>query len=896
MTISRALSFTLLASTALATPALAQNAQPRSTGQSPAPGTNATDVTSPPKRVQVAQEGQVPDQTEIIITATKREENLQNVPISVQAIGTRRLDQLDVTNFEGFTKQLPSVTFLTAGPGTTTVYMRGISAAGSGAEGNHSGPLPQVGFYLDEQPITTIGGTLDVHIYDIARIESLSGPQGTLYGASSEAGTIRIITNKPELGITTGRIDGEINSVDHGGVGGNLQGMLNLPITPNIAFRGVAFYQRDAGFIDNIHGSRTYCGDAIRDEDGNIVGCVHNGPTVTNSGLEKNNFNDQELYGGRAALKVDLNDNWTATPTFMYQKTYAHGVFFYDPKLGDLKIDRFRKETSWDRFWQAALTIQGKIHNFDVTYAGAYMDHPNYGVNDYADYTDAYDRLYESAGGLANYFYFTDSAGNMVANPQQFIIGTNHFKKMSQELRIASPADQPVRVIAGAFLQRQTNAIHQDYIVDNLDPLLSVNGFPGTLWLTQQKRVDRDWALFGEGSWDVVPKVTLTAGGRLYKYDNSLIGFFGFGRNPTDNFGALPHNAAGSSRTGVAACFLNNGETVRQAVANGELVGPIGFVPPAVAGSPCTDLGVFENGKVVPKHATGHGFTYRLNAQWKPQENMMFYATWSKGFRPGGINRRADVAPYAADFLYNIEAGWKTTFGPIRWNGAIYHEIWKNFQFAFLGANSFTEIHNGKDARVNGIESDVNYVRGGLTLNATAAYTDAKTKGNICNDGTDTDPNCAGPGDFISAPSGTRLPVTPRFKAAATARYTWPAWANVKAHVQAGVTYQGSASSSIRTQVQLVGPDAAAFCAASGALNSNGLCDPNIFQGRLHAATLVDLFAGLDWPKYSLELFATNIFDKRNDLSRFTACGSCTRALVVPGRPRTIGLRAGIKF
>jgi iron complex outermembrane recepter protein len=211
MTISRALSFTLLASTALATPALAQNAQPRSTGQSPAPGTNATDVTSPPKRVQVAQEGQVPDQTEIIITATKREENLQNVPISVQAIGTRRLDQLDVTNFEGFTKQLPSVTFLTAGPGTTTVYMRGISAAGSGAEGNHSGPLPQVGFYLDEQPITTIGGTLDVHIYDIARIESLSGPQGTLYGASSEAGTIRIITNKPELGITTGRIDGEIN-------------------------------------------------------------------------------------------------------------------------------------------------------------------------------------------------------------------------------------------------------------------------------------------------------------------------------------------------------------------------------------------------------------------------------------------------------------------------------------------------------------------------------------------------------------------------------------------------------------------------------------------------------------------------------------------------------------
>src|SRR5438309_4259224 len=121
--------------------------------------------------------------------------------------------------------------------------MRGISAAGSAAEGNHSGPLPQGGFYLDEQRITTIGGTLDVHIYDIARIESLAGPQGTLYGASSEAGTIRIITNKPELGVTTGRVDSEINSVAHGGVGGNLEGMINLPITDRIAFRAVGFYQ-----------------------------------------------------------------------------------------------------------------------------------------------------------------------------------------------------------------------------------------------------------------------------------------------------------------------------------------------------------------------------------------------------------------------------------------------------------------------------------------------------------------------------------------------------------------------------------------------------------------------------------------------------------------------------
>ena len=167
------------------------------TTQSPAPGTNATDVTSPPEPVKQAQAAaSVPDEADIIITATKREENMQNVPISVQAIGTRRLDQLNITNFEDYTKQLPSVSFGHVGARIDDgVYVRGVA---TGSDGNHTGSLPSVGFYLDEQPVTTIGGTLDVHIYDIARIESLAGPQGTLYGASSEAGTIRIITNKPE--------------------------------------------------------------------------------------------------------------------------------------------------------------------------------------------------------------------------------------------------------------------------------------------------------------------------------------------------------------------------------------------------------------------------------------------------------------------------------------------------------------------------------------------------------------------------------------------------------------------------------------------------------------------------------------------------------------------------
>ncbi|RST30035.1 TonB-dependent receptor [Sphingomonas ginkgonis] len=856
----RALAFSLLASTALATPAVAQS------------GPNDT---PPPPAAQVRQDGQVPDQTEIVVTAQKREENIQNVPVSIQAIGTRRLDQLNISNFEQYTRQLPSVSFQTAQPGVTVVYMRGVA---SGGDGNHSGPLPSVGTYLDEQPVTTIGGTLDVHIYDIARIESLAGPQGTLYGASSEAGTIRIITNKPELNRFSGRLDLEGNAVAHGGLGGKAEGMVNVPLAKMAALRLVGFYERDAGFIDNVLGQRQYCGTATAD------GCLLDGISFNNAGLVRKNINKQEVYGGRAALKIDLDDNWTVTPTILHQTLHADGNFSFDPKLGDLKVDRFFDEYRKDRFTQAALTIQGKLANFDVTYAGAYLDRKDESFSDYTDYSDAYDQLYSAAGGLANYFYFQDAAGDTI-DPRQTILGTDHFRKMSQEFRIASPVDNPFRVIAGAFYQRQSNDIFQNYMVRNLAPDLSVNGMPGTLWLTKQKRVDKDYALFGEASLDVVPTVTLTAGGRLFRYDNSLFGFFGFGRNPAYFQGAddnPPPNAAGSSRTGVAGCYTTSGDTLRDSQLNGTDTSLL--LANVIAGTPCTNLADFVDGRLVPKRAKGHGFTHRLNAQWKPHQGLMFYATWSRGFRPGGINRRATIAPYDPDYLNNWELGWKATLlgGRLRWNGAVYHQIWRKFQYAFLGANSFTEIHNGSDARINGVETDLNYVFGGLSLSGSAAYTDAKTRQNICSiDGDNA--LCNGlAADFIAAPKGTRLPVTPKVKATATARYAWNVGPAAKAHVQGSVSYKSSAAANLRTAIQLVG--------------TGEIVDPNSYMGRIRAATVFDAFAGVDWDRLSLEGFVTNLFDKREELSRTVACSSCERVLVVPGRPRTIGIRAGIKF
>src|SRR3954466_4069907 len=165
----------------------------------------------------------------IIVTAQKRSENLQNVPISIQALGTQQLEELNVSNFQDYTRLLPSISYQTFQPGTTNVYIRGVA---SGSDGNHSGSLPSGGVYLGEQPVTTIGGTLDVHVYDIARIEVLRGPQGTLYGASSEAGTIRIISNKPDKTGFYGGADGELNTVRHGGNRGEGGGGIHTPRAP----------------------------------------------------------------------------------------------------------------------------------------------------------------------------------------------------------------------------------------------------------------------------------------------------------------------------------------------------------------------------------------------------------------------------------------------------------------------------------------------------------------------------------------------------------------------------------------------------------------------------------------------------------------------------------------
>ena len=343
-------------------------------------------------------------------------------------------------------------------------------------------------------------------------------------------------------------------------------------------------------------------------------------------------------------------------------------------------------------------------------------------------------------------------------------------------------------------------------------------------------------------SFDVTEKLTLTGGGRLYRYRNSLVGFFGY-------------NANFSSRTGEAACFG----------------------PAVVEGSPCTNL---------DKTTADTDAIFKANATYKINPDMMVYVTWSQGFRPGGINRRGTLPPYQSDTLDNYEFGWKTRFGDVTFNGAIYQEDWTNIQLSFLGENGLSEVRNAGIARIRGIESDLTYRSGGLTLTLAGSYNDATIRRDFCLIA-NPDFDCTfDPGDgrtnALLAPTGSRLPITAKFKGNAIARYEFPV-GDWEGHFQGAFSHIGSRRSDLRTF-------------------------ENDLKGTFGAFTTADLSFGVKKDNLRFELFATNLFDSNGILDSTvqcleTTCGDPFGASSTGGvfydypiRPRTVGIKAGFDF
>jgi iron complex outermembrane receptor protein len=721
---------------------------------------------------------------EVVVTATKRAENLQDVPVSIQVLGNEQLENLQVKGFDDYILFMPTVSYTSNGPGYGQVYMRGIS---SGGDGNHSASMPSVGVYLDEQPVTTINQILDVHIYDINRIETLSGPQGTLYGQGSQAGTIRIITNKPVIGEREGAYDIYGTTVDHGGSGFGLDGFINIPINDNLAVRLVAWYQDDPGWIDNVEGQIDYAASGI----------INN-----NSALVDDDFNHAETAGFRGQLKWILSDNWAITPGINYQDSSVNGSWQENPEYtgGDYQTSVFFPTWTDENWYQATVTLEGDIGNMNLVYAGAYLDRDVDSSYDYSGYAEYLEYVY---GGYGYYCLYYDAAGDC-ADPSQYVSGDENFNRNSHEIRLQSSPDGSIRWVTGLFYQRQEHLFDLQWTVPDLNPAQSVVENGTTVWQTFQRRVDKDAALYGEAYIDLGSAFTLTLGARYFEYDNSLFGFNGF----------IGH---------CTGYYDENGDFVEDRD-NG------------VPQYPCFNTGILDD---VSK---GDDWAGKVSMEWKLAEDKMIYATWSEGFRAGGVNRaRVEGIPkYQPDFVENYEIGWKTQWanGAVRFNGAAYIVDWNDFQYGFLDftISNLTIIQNVGNAQTKGIEFDLDWApTDNLLLSLAGSYNNAELEEDFWRSADDRDEGL--PPD---APEGTPMPYVPEMQYTFIGRYTFDI-SDMPVFAQAAWSYRDG--------------------------SWNDLEVSNERRRRMGSYGVLNLSTGIEKDNWSLTLYANNVADERGVIS-----------------------------
>ena len=594
---------------------------------------------------------------EVVVTAQKRSQSVQDVPISIDVLAAADLENLGVTDLEDFVQMMPSANYTSTGPGTGDIYIRGISSGGENALGS----TPNVAVYLDEQPVTAVNSYLNPHIYDIARIESLAGPQGTLFGANSQSGSIRIITNKPDPSKFEASYDVEGNSIRKGDEGYLLEGMVNIPLTDRAALRIVGFHKEDAGFIDNVAGSYTFRNGNVRAglTDPALIAEAAD-ITVTNEDVVAEDFNEATTRGLRAALGIDLNDDWTLTATVMRQELDSKGVWDHDPtEVGDLQVMRLLPDSNEDEWTQAALVVEGEIQGMTLTYAGSYLERDVEGRADYSLYSD----FYVSGGSVQAFYSCYVAYFGQCTDPREQFENHESYQRNNHELRLVSAQDQRFRWLVGAFYEESQHQFDWEWHVLGLNdlPIAAVEP-PDIYWTTDQVRDSEETAFFGELSYDLTEDLTASLSARRFDYEISLVGFSG-------------------------TIFFPNRFGPRVEDAN-------------------TDLTTTDKDTVMKAN-----LSYNLN------EDVMVYGTYSEGYRPGGLNRVFNTligGVYEPDFVESFEVGIKATAmdGRLAYNLAAYTMDWDDFQLSRFDVevSPLTLTDNVGTARSRGIEGDVTYL------------------------------------------------------------------------------------------------------------------------------------------------------------------------------------------
>jgi iron complex outermembrane receptor protein len=730
---------------------------------------------------------------EVTVTATRRSESIQNVPITIQALTGDQLQQQNIASFEDIAKYLPNVSFGSNGPGGGEIYMRGLSAGPAAGEQSSASilPFPNVAVYLDDQSVQFPGRNLDIYMADMNRIEVLEGPQGTTFGGGAEAGAIRYITNKPDLTKTGGNVSAMYGVTAHGDPNQSIQAVLNVPVIEGtFALRGVIYDERRGGYIDNVPSTFTrsptdpgWIGPLASDVGGNNFGLAERAQNPT-------------TYGGiRVEALWQANDDWSALLSQSYQNMEADGssaqyVFGSDYQvnpaapqvLGPWEGTFFTPSWNKDKFTNTALTINGKVGNLSLVYSGAYLVRHVDQAGDYTNYA-------RSGSG-----YYYDCTGSATQNPSSVVqcyspVMSWHDQTrnshISNELRVSTPDDWRLRGLFGLYQENFTIADNMNFQYNNLpgcntaadiataqannaagapdgvcvgsigpaassfnvdpNPRSSVVNFG-----EDERRGYSQYAAFTSIDFDLIPKVlTLTGGTRYYHYNEYEFGTRYLG-NCTDEIVCSPIYGGGN------------------------IIDPTSPNPGGKNGG-----GSYPNSQApfYPFGTNYHGFRSRGNLTWHITPDAMLYYTFSQGFRPGGYNRfsrlhfgqvptcangATPVAgpaatacagtpaaagayqfqnpySYAPDTVTNNEIGLKTEWFDhrLQLNASVYDMKWKNAQFIFFdptdGFGTSNFVINGPNYTIKGVELQILAKPiNGLTLQASTSVNSSNQDNAVC--------------------------------------------------------------------------------------------------------------------------------------------------------------------
>ena len=434
---------------------------------------------------------------EVTVTATKRSASTQDIAVAVQALGENTLEQLGVTNFNDYLLQLPGVTAGGSGPGQNTIYIRGVASTTPNlTTAGVAGLAPNVALYLDEQPLSQPGRNLDVYTADMNRVEVLSGPQGTLFGASSQAGTVRLITNKPDPTGSYATLDLGTSWTKGGEMSNNIEGVVNFPISDQLTVRGVVYVDNKGGWVDNVPGSRTLEESARFRPEGTVrangvpVSAQRAGFQSTadlsqvqfiaadNANMTEEDFNETVYSGARVSALYDINLDWSLLVSHMQQSMESDGVFFSDPTLGEHEIQRYSNDTLEDEFDNTNWTLTGRLGELEVVYTGAYTDRETNQIVDYSDYMFVGQYLpYYICDSTVTYPGGATPTGTC-QSPNMFVKSITETEVTTHEVRFNTPADNAFRVTAGAFFSDLELAERNDFTYPGATDSL-IFGSPG---------------------------------------------------------------------------------------------------------------------------------------------------------------------------------------------------------------------------------------------------------------------------------------------------------------------------------------------------------------------------------------------------------------------------------